>query len=769
MIEPSRHRRAAGGIPWTRGLFGLAVAGPALAIGGVHPEVLALWVVVVGALTWRIVARARGPLQRPWPALVLVGLSGWTLLAAVPGLRGAMAPGIDAWVLEATPDLEAWTSVSVRPADTVTEAIRLLALAGLALAAAQLSWRVSASAVALGGLAVAGVGFVHAFLGATKIYGAYAAADVGPYPRTALLGTFVNPDHQSGLLLLALFAAAALAVDQLHGARTARDAAKAEQRRDRGLAMIGAVGLLLPALLLSLSRGALLCVALLGPIGLAVAVVRVPHSHGTTRPHSRRGPALLALLALGGLVAAVGRHGAWTELVTLFDDPSSAFEQKWAPAREALALIERSPVLGTGRGTFIDLLPRQVPGTDLVYTHVECMPITAVIEWGPWIGGAAMLAFVAWWVLALRHRAPVAERERRARALLLLGIAAVSLQSTVDFSLEFIGVGAPLAALVGALTPHGPGRTTGLPRRSALVVATLGATAIMMLAPYTWSRRARTQAAVSAGVIDLNAAMRWCPLGGDLHVVAARRALRRGDLDAAAHHAGVATRAYAGSIDAWLALAEVHARRGDPAQRDAAVSEALDLVRAPVPAPLLDYIRTRYPDPADTGAIVPASTLAFSAISRALMDAGDTAYADAMATARSRSHPQDPLPLLVRSRIAGAGGHPALALHFALLARALAPDTADCQLALARATDMRYGISAALAALDEADALALPASERARLDEFRVRLLLRRGTPEALRTAEALTEDLLLHSDDSGNRQRLRTLARDVAAAQTLP
>jgi len=766
--ESDRRHTSPGGIPWTRGLFGLAVVGPPLAIGGVHPQTLAVWLLVVAALLWRMARRNRTGLARPWPAVLLMFLAAWTLLAAlpIPGLRQLLAPTLQAWVEAAALRGASGTpGLSVTPADTAVEALRLVGLAAMVVAGAQLYWRVSAAAVTAAGLAVSGLGFVHALLGATSVYGIYAPVHETLLPRTALLGSFINPNHQAGLLLLAVFCAGALAVDQFHGARTARDAARVTQRRERTLLMVGALLLLVPALLLSLSRGALLVFAVLAPVGLAVGLIRPPASHGT-KPHAqRRAPIFVGAIGLAGLVFLVGQHGPWAELLALFDDPGHAFEQKLGPARDGWGLIAHSPLLGTGRGTFIDLLPLQAPGDDLVYTHLESTPITALVEWGPMVGGIALLATVVWWGTALRH--PAKGRERRARALLLLGIAAVLLQSAVDFSLEFIGVAAPMAALVGGLTPRGRGKLgRGVVIRVLPGLALASAVAILGLAPHTWTRRVATNVQVSAGERDVSDALRWRPLDGSLHTVAARMALARGDIDVAGAHAELATRTQSGSIDAWLMLATVYERRGEPAARDEAVTQALDRVRAPAPAALLEYVRARYPAAEQAEAVTPTRARAFKAVVRGLREAGALDHADAMARARAHTHPQDPVPMLVRSRVALERDQAGLALHFAELARATSPLSADAQLAVARATARRHGVVAALDVLETASELPLEAREQQRIDELRVRLLILDGGSKSLQTAQTLAQGLLLHSVDAEERTRRRALVGDVARAR---
>jgi len=747
-------------------LFGLAVAGPALALGGVHPQVLAAWIVVVGVLILRLCTQS--VLRCPRVTWVLLALAGWTALAAlpVPGMRAWVAPSLASWVAEAVgpSGFTAAPGVSVRPADTLVEVVRLVGLGGLALAAGQLTWRLSALAVTVCGVLVAGVGFVHALTGATKIFGLYTPIHTDLSNRTALVTTFVNPNHQSGLLLLALFAAAALAVDQFHGSRTARDASKVDQRRDRGVALLGAAALLLSALLLSLSRGALLAFVLIGPIGLLVALRGRPARRSSSSTPARKAPVLIGAAVIAAVTVAVGRHGALAELLTLFDDPAATWGKKLGPTMDSAGLIGRSPLLGTGRGTFIDLFPLHAPGTERLYTHLESAPMTILVEWGAVVGGLLIVGALGWWVRALR--AESTPRERRPRTLLLLGIAALALQSFGDFSWEFIGVGAPLAALVGALSRH-----TGpvLHKRRTAIFATAaaipGAVIIVLVSPQTWVQQSATDRAAVTDDSARQRAMRWRPLSGELHILAARQALASGDIQSAEHHATFGTRTREASLDARLILAQVYARQGDQVRSDEALTEALDRLRPPVPEALIEYVLAHSPTPASAASITPQRRRPFSLVVQALRAAGAIDHADAMARARAVTHPTDPIPLLVRGQIAAERRSPALSLHFALLARATDPTSAATHLAVARATATHHDVTRALQSLDDAPTDVLSQHDRDRLGELRVRLLLQRGRRDDIDEALALAEQLLMHSDDEAARTVRRELVRAATGA----
>lgn len=766
MAKGSGQRSPVGTFGWTRSLFGVAVAGPALAVGGVHPQVLAAWIVLVGALVLRL--SSQSVLRSPRITWMLLGLAIWTALAALPmpGVRAWLAPDLASWVAEALAPtgVAAPPGVSVRPADTLVEAVRLVGLAGLALAAGQLTWRLSALAVAVSGVLVAGVGFIHALTGATKIFGLYTPLHTSLEGRTALVGTFVNPNHQSGLLLLALFAAAALAVDQFHGSRTARDASKVDQRHDRGVALLGAVALLLSALLLSLSRGALLAFVVIGPIGLVVALRGRPASRSSSSSPRRKAPLVIGAAVIATVTVVIGRHGALAELLTLFDNPRATWGEKLGPTFDAAGLIGHSPVLGTGRGTFIDLFPLQAPGSTRLYTHLESAPMTILVEWGVIVGSIVIAAALGWWVQTLR--AQTTPRERRPRILLLLGIAALGLQSLGDFSLEFIGVGAPLAALVGALSGHaGPALHKLRAAVFAGAAAIVGASIVVVVAPQTWIHQSATDRAAVTNETTRHRALRWRPLSGELHVLAARQALEDDDLASAEHHAAFGARTREASLDARLVAAEVYARRGDQARSDRALTEALDRLRTPPPAPLIAYILSHSPTPASATTITPQRLRPFSFVVRALREAGAVDHADAMAESRSTTHPQDPTPLLVRGQIAAERRNPALALHFALLARATDSTSGPAHLAVARATATRHDVTRALQSLDEAPLATLSDYDRERLEELRVRLLLQRGQPGDIPRALALAEELLMHSNDEAARKLRRELVRAATQA----
>ena len=337
-----------------RVLFVLAVAGPPLALGGVHPwTVIALLAVLLPA--WSLVSRpARGRIVVPAAIAIGLGAAAFTLVQWLPWgeLRGAVAPRM-AELVDASMHgvgVEPRAGLSPVPGDTGLEVARLLGLSILFAIAAQLRWRTVAAVVAITGTLVALIGFAHEALAIDRIYGFYAARDVDLATASALRGPFVNANHQSGLLLLGIFCAGALAVDQ-----SRRGAGLAEARQvDRFAACIVALAIQIPALVLSLSRGALLVFVVLAPIAMVLAWRR---GSGSRARLPRVGTELAIVACIVALFLGVAGHGAWDELATLARIDDAELVRRIAGLRDALALIELSPLLGIGRGAFVDLYP----------------------------------------------------------------------------------------------------------------------------------------------------------------------------------------------------------------------------------------------------------------------------------------------------------------------------------------------------------------------------------------------------------------------------
>jgi hypothetical protein len=681
-----------------------------------------------------------------------------------------LAPGIEELVADAlvATDVEAWPGLSPNPADTGLEVARLVGLLALFVAASQLSWRVTAAFVAATGGIIALIGFAHGLTGATAIYGIYEPMHADLAGRPFFIGTFVNPNHQSGMLLLGIFSAGALAIDWRRSAECSRNLEKMGRNTDKAIVALGLLLIQLPALVLTLSRGALFALVVVGTFGLLLWArpgKRRDRHRRPSRRRSRIGIRVAIALLLGVVVAAFIRHSASRELASLLSlqDRGLETEAKFTTTVDALGLIELSPVVGIGRGAYIDLFPAALPQpSHILFTHLESVPVTMVVEWGP-VGGTLMLLGLAWWwVSAVRDRR--GQADARARGIALLGLFALAIQSLGDFSLEFVGVAAPTCALAGALSPRAP--RTWRPRRALWHgLAVLGASIVLATLSFsnTWSRRYEQDQAIRRGDHSERDALRMRPLDGRLHGVLARRAAEQGNWEQARERAYVATRLSPGNVDGWLIRSASESASGDEEAAARSLHQGLDLLHEPASEQLVAYLLTHWPDAREFASVAPTSAPAWRHVAGALRQVAP-AHADAVAAARARAETTDPEPRRMRVMLAIEARTPGLALHHARLLRQLAPDDPQSHLLVARSL-MAFRPPReqdAIQALEQA--LARPSLRDARgvgqIEEKLVAALLRAGTADDVARARELLPRLLARPADRKARKRRQELAR---------
>jgi hypothetical protein len=716
--------------------------------------------------------RSRAPLQIPRSVWVGVLVAAATTLQwlPIPGLRELLASPIADEVGQAlaTTDVSARPGLSVSSADTGLEAARLFGLVALFIAGAQLSWRTTATVVAATGSIVALVGYAHAALGMDAIYGRYLAQDIDLAGVPALLTSFVNPNHQSSLLLLGMFCAGGLALDQHELGLVSRDPAKVDRYGDRFLAAMTALAVQLPALVLSLSRGALVTALILGPIALRMAL----RNDGSLRARRKRqrymSPLRYAALAgMALLLFIVAQHGAWRELGTLTDltDPGSATRSKFAAIADAPALIGMAPWLGTGRGTFIDLygLVESTPSY-VLQTHLESAPVAALVEWGPAVG-SLLLVGVGLWGWGAWRRDPE-RRDSRSRRIVLLGVAAVAMHNLADFSLEFLGVSAPLIAVAGGLSSNE--RTLwhvdrAKWRMGLLLVAALGLA--WFVHGDTFGRRWAQDDAIRRGKAEAAPALRLRPLDGRLHGQIARRAAEGEEWTKVRHHAQTATHLRPGAIDPWLLLAASERMLGHPQAAAEATAEGLGLLHVAPDEALTVWLLHAYPEPADLAAVTPRDSTAFAHLMNALVTAAPR-HADAVAAQYTALAPSDPTPMRYRFDIAYAAGNAPLALHHARMWRAIAPDAALAYRAMALAFGMHDPPRLREAAVALENGLAREElDDPAVLEEALLGVLLRRKDPASLQRAREIGESLVKRPADRDTQRRREELAESIPSA----
>ncbi|MEE9383491.1 MAG: O-antigen ligase family protein [Nannocystaceae bacterium] len=672
-------------LPLGRLGLGFAIGGPALALGGVPPQVVPIFLVVVALLWLRLTSRLGGRVRRPWGLEIGLFAAALTFVQWMPlpmggahWLASAFMTHVDAG-LEGT-GLPSWSRISVVPGNTGLEVGRLLGLVLLFVAAAQMSWRVPAFSIVAAAVVVAGVGLVHELSGTQAIYGVYWPRERGMAAAAELVTCFVNPNHQSSLFLLAIFSGLALAAHQREAVARVLPPIEHKRALDRMWAAWGAVAFLVFALVLSLSRAALITAMLVA----FVARVCVGNSgnlgpnrddHGSSR--WRRAGVLVVVLLL---LAVVGSHGAWEQLETL-GDPGN-LQDKYAVVIDALGLIPISPLLGVGRGAFVDAYPvlGSAPGSAL-YTHAENAPVAMIVEWGPVFGGGIAIALARWWVVAWRAA------EGRGPRLALLGLLAVAVHNLADFNLEYLGVAAGVCALAGSLSPTARrARFRVAPRWPGLALLAAGFAIAIVSLDGTWS----SQRAWKRGYLqqaarpELLSHLHYRPLDPAIHLALARRAAEASDWSEVKRRATTVERLRPTSPDAYLLHAAAFRAGGDTGRADEATRSALSSLRQSPSDELVEYLLAAYPDPERFGDVLPQGRDAFRRLVTKLVRIAP-AHAEVMARRWEARHPDDAVALSYRARAALARSDPPSALHFARLYAQSRPDLAAAHALLATA------------------------------------------------------------------------------------
>lgn len=743
--------------PWARILLALAICGPALWIGGVPAVVVPAFLGVVLLLWLRLCTRSPERLRVPYGAAiggfaVLITLLQWVPLPAA--IRAALAPDLAARTSAALADsgVDAWPGLSPVPGDSALEVARLLGLTALFIAAAQLSWRVSAALVAGLGSVVALLGLLHAGLGVRKIYGFYQPSDVDPTQTVALLTSFVNANHQSGLFTLGIFCAAALAVYHRMVGQQTSEPGQATRARERSLVALAAVALQGVALVLSLSRGAMSALVLVAPIALWFAW------RGEPKDRPRQWLQRIAMVVGFALVGVfVARYsGAWAELATLSREAEAGATTKFRVAEEAVDLVVLSPILGVGRGAFIDLYPAidSMPN-GVRHTHLESTPVTMIVEWGPGLGGLIGLGLLWWWIAAIYSSGG---RHGRPRRIALCGPLALAIHSVGDFSLEFLGVAAPLCALAGSLSERRqivrwPARRAA---RLGAVTLVAGLALAVWAVPHTWQRRPRGDLSERTA-LSKPADLRTRPLDSDLHTALAFQAAEAADWDQARARALVATTLRPDAADPWWLLTNAEHALGNPDASAVALARMLAVVRKPLPVPVAQALRQRYPNAEELATHMPAALAPWTLVMESLIPL-DPAYAAILAAARNQVDGHEPEVLRLQVRIALEMQNPGLARYHTTLLRQLAPHQVTSHLLhvqalqgfrVPREREIQSVLEETLRA-----GLVPDLAESSLLEDALIESYLRENTPESRARARDLLPALLTRPGDRGVLQR---------------
>jgi O-antigen ligase len=197
------------------------------------------------------------------------------------------------------------------------------------------------------------------------------------------------------------------------------------------------------ALLFTGSRGGLICSAL----GLLIAGVLM------IADRRKRSYWQAIMFGAGGLAVTIGLLSQMTRIVSqgLFDEARSSV---YAFCLEA---IQQRPWLGSGLGTFGDLMP-SFRADDFaswgVWDYAHSTGLEIAVEMG--LPVAAMVVMGAFTSLVVLCRAVLgAEGRRRTNLAAITGVAVLSyLHSAIDFSLQIPGYFIPFGILLGCGLAH---------------------------------------------------------------------------------------------------------------------------------------------------------------------------------------------------------------------------------------------------------------------------------------------------------------------------
>ena len=455
------------------------VAWGVLAFGAVYPW--AYWTLaIVSALlgTAAYLGAARPLSSRALSVMAALALVAATALAQTvplpPGLRTTLSPATESFLrvtdipyAAALALREQGSSIaaprrplSIDPAAT-WRAVALVAaftvlLAGLCRHFGQAGTRGVIPAIIALGAVVAMIGIVqkatlgdHAW-GGMKIYGFWAPR----YKLTTPFGPFVNKNHYAGWMLLALPLAighliALAETGMARGRRGWRERIVWLSSPEGGRLQLtaAAIGLMAAALALTKSRSGIACFA----VTLVVAAAAAARRYRSLKGRLVVAGALLSLMVLPLLWANV-------DLVSRFTSGGQSVELRRQAWHDALAIVRDFPLTGTGLNTYRRAtLVYDTAATDLHFQEAHNDYLQLAAEGGLLVGIPALVAIAC--VIAGIGRALAADRNEPvgywARFGATTGLAAMALQSVVEFSLQMPGI-AVLFVVLCAIALHEP-------------------------------------------------------------------------------------------------------------------------------------------------------------------------------------------------------------------------------------------------------------------------------------------------------------------------
>jgi O-antigen ligase/tetratricopeptide (TPR) repeat protein len=337
-------------------------------------------------------------------------------------------------------------TISVAPFATRALLVKLIAL--LALFAAVRANLTSPGTLYRLAIVVVANGVLLSFVGLVQFFTSPRNVLFWRYESEGhVFGPFICRNHFAYLINLSLGLGAGLLLCARKSGTDGRwDSARGLLQEPAVLWLASALTLMGAGLVCSLSRGG---VAAFVSAALVCVIVKLWHSPGTLR---LRSALVLAAAGLAG-VAAIGGDYAGKRLATMWET-NVLEEGRGSVWSRSLSLVNQSPLLGTGFGSFrfVEPLTRTpADGSDIVHEHVHNDFLEAAIE-----GGIVQMMICAGIIAVLLYAAVSAHgrlRDRWEGNLVLgalFGMTAVLVHSVVDFGMHIPAV-TLLTTIIAAL------------------------------------------------------------------------------------------------------------------------------------------------------------------------------------------------------------------------------------------------------------------------------------------------------------------------------
>lgn len=367
-----------------------------------------------------------------WFFLQLIPLPPQVIRFLTPGYAALYDQGL--WLFAPL----TWRPLSLVPAATLNEALRLSAYAGFYLVMVNLLSSATFLRQLLRILAIffgvyAFVGLVQFFMPGSKVLWFFAS---WPVTGGNHFATYVNRNHYAGLLgmIIPLLIVVALRSFPPTGYGSWRERL-IDLFTDRQLSsslLFCLISILaMVSVFFSLSRGGTLSMAgsSLVMLGLLLA---------NRSLHGRRRVFVVVLVCAATLGAFFGLDPLIQRFATTFTASGELNAQRPEYWRDSLDLFQAAPLTGSGAGTFIDAYPPwQTAQTGIsVVDHAHNDYVEALTDLG--LVGITLLAW--FWISFLRSVLPAWKKRRSGQARLVCcgafsGLVAISLHSFTDFNL----------------------------------------------------------------------------------------------------------------------------------------------------------------------------------------------------------------------------------------------------------------------------------------------------------------------------------------------